>query len=115
MKVLYFVIINIIALTAILGTNIYAVTNNMNTTGSAYFWIMSYTFVIGCSIMGMNCRNQILRLEELITLKLSMEPTDEELSILLDTRSLEEDAEERYEVEELKEESIKNRLFKKRA
>lgn len=83
MKVIYFVAINIIAIIAMCGANMYAFINNIEHTNSIYFWIMAYAYVIGCSIIGMNCRNQILQLEEVMQLKLTLEPTDVEITELL--------------------------------
>lgn len=83
MKVIYFVAINILAIVLICVVNMVSFINNVTHTNEIYFWIMSYALVIGCSIIGMNCRNQILRLEELIEVKLSLEPTDEEITELM--------------------------------
>lgn len=89
MKVIYFIAINMLAVLAIMGANMYSFINNIEHTNSIYFWIMSYAFVIGCSIIGMNCRNQILRLEELMEMKLALEPTDEEMTEILQMAELE--------------------------
>lgn len=83
MKLIYFIVINVIAVVAICGFNMLAFINNIEHSNAAYFWIVTYAFVIGCSIIGMNCRNQILRLEEIMSIKLSLDPTDEEEEELL--------------------------------
>lgn len=83
MKVIYFIGINIVAIISMCGAYMYTFINDIDHSNAIYFWIMAYTCVIGCSIVGMNCRNQVLRLEELMQVKLTLEPTDEEAAELL--------------------------------
>lgn len=120
MKVIYFIVINIIVLVAICGINMYAFINNIEFSNGIYLWVVLYAFVIGCSIIGMNCRNQILRLEELMSVKLSMDPTDEEAEELLklnleDDEEIEEQVEQEQEEQQKDESKSKKKFFKKRA
>lgn len=114
MKVIYFIAINIIAIVAMCAANMYSFINNIEHTNSIYFWIITYAFVIASSIMGMNCRNQILRLEELIEIRLRLDPTEEEEMELLAMVEEDYDTEEEHMEEEHMEET-KRRFFKKRA
>lgn len=112
MKVIYFIAINIIVVVAICGVNMYTFINNIEHTNSIYFWIVSYAYVIGGSIIAMNCRNQILRLEELMEIKLKLDPMESEIAELLQMVDSEEVQNEMIDTNE---EKTKNRFFKKRA
>lgn len=114
MKILYFMAINILALLAMVGAYMYVFINNIEHTNSIYFWIMAYTCVIGCSIIGMNCRNQLLRLEEVVETKLQLDPTDEEIASIAEIKG---DVQEKQGMDQEQDEDVpsKKRFFKKRA
>lgn len=122
MKKIYFIIILALAGIAMWGANMYFYINAVEHTNAIYFWIMAYAYVIGCSIIGINCRNQILRLEEIIELRIQLEPTEEEVRTIMaeaqhgevegswDEECYNEDIEEDTEKK-----NIISKLFKKRA